>query len=190
MSCEANRGSLALRVYAGCTKVNTKEGAGLRQEAPKICFLQGRRMIPCKCGTKITHRDIFTYEEGCHSIQGARPPLRAARSVTKWTASHTLPFAVLTQLWMGCTPTGTMLVVATVLKPSAKADMDHPFLGIQIPENVSRAIPDWLFPDGTGSFARHQSHPYAVLCALSQPKVGLPTLILPRSLPKTGTFTL
>eukprot|EP00983_Pelagomonas_calceolata_P037420 1136319-Pelagomonas_calceolata.AAC.6 len=30
------------------------------------------------------------------------------------------------------------------------------------PENISRAIPDWVFPDGTGSPARHQSRPDAL----------------------------
>eukprot|EP00983_Pelagomonas_calceolata_P074737 1152675-Pelagomonas_calceolata.AAC.1 len=39
--------------------------------------------------------------------------------------------------------------------------------GIQVPENFSRAIPDWVFPNGTGSSARHQSRPDAIyLCAL------------------------
>eukprot|EP00983_Pelagomonas_calceolata_P055156 1144015-Pelagomonas_calceolata.AAC.1 len=31
--------------------------------------------------------------------------------------------------------------------------------GIQVPENISRAVPDWVFPNGTGSSARHQSCP-------------------------------
>eukprot|EP00983_Pelagomonas_calceolata_P048378 1141026-Pelagomonas_calceolata.AAC.1 len=31
--------------------------------------------------------------------------------------------------------------------------------GIQVPENISRAIPDWVFPNGTGSSAWHQSRP-------------------------------
>eukprot|EP00983_Pelagomonas_calceolata_P120363 1160699-Pelagomonas_calceolata.AAC.8 len=31
--------------------------------------------------------------------------------------------------------------------------------GIQVPENISRAISDWVFPNGTGSPARHQSLP-------------------------------
>eukprot|EP00983_Pelagomonas_calceolata_P029693 930131-Pelagomonas_calceolata.AAC.1 len=34
--------------------------------------------------------------------------------------------------------------------------------GIQVPENISRTIPDWIFPTGTGSSARHQSRPDAV----------------------------
>eukprot|EP00983_Pelagomonas_calceolata_P032888 1030041-Pelagomonas_calceolata.AAC.1 len=34
--------------------------------------------------------------------------------------------------------------------------------GIQVPENISRAIPDWVFPNGTGSSARHQSRPDAI----------------------------
>eukprot|EP00983_Pelagomonas_calceolata_P057498 1145092-Pelagomonas_calceolata.AAC.1 len=29
-------------------------------------------------------------------------------------------------------------------------------------ENISRAIPDWAFPNGTGSSARHQSRPAAI----------------------------
>eukprot|EP00983_Pelagomonas_calceolata_P030922 971360-Pelagomonas_calceolata.AAC.1 len=33
---------------------------------------------------------------------------------------------------------------------------------IQVPENVSRAIPDWVFPYGNGSPARHQSRPDAL----------------------------
>eukprot|EP00983_Pelagomonas_calceolata_P049465 1141529-Pelagomonas_calceolata.AAC.1 len=33
---------------------------------------------------------------------------------------------------------------------------------IQVPGNISRAIPDWFFPNGTGSSARHQSRPDAV----------------------------
>eukprot|EP00983_Pelagomonas_calceolata_P000839 30268-Pelagomonas_calceolata.AAC.1 len=31
--------------------------------------------------------------------------------------------------------------------------------GIQVPKNISRAIPDWIFHDGTGSSAWHQSRP-------------------------------
>eukprot|EP00983_Pelagomonas_calceolata_P005925 196488-Pelagomonas_calceolata.AAC.1 len=31
--------------------------------------------------------------------------------------------------------------------------------GIQVPGNISRAIPDGFFPNGTGSPARHQSRP-------------------------------
>eukprot|EP00983_Pelagomonas_calceolata_P077925 1154067-Pelagomonas_calceolata.AAC.9 len=58
----------------------------------------------------------------------------------------------------------------------------------QGPEIISQDIPDWVLPKGTGSSARHQSRPDAVLCALSQ--AGLPTLILLRSLLKTGTCTL
>mgnify|MGYP006296909187 CR=1 FL=1 len=34
--------------------------------------------------------------------------------------------------------------------------------GIQVPENISRAIPDWVFPNGTASPARHQSRPDAL----------------------------
>eukprot|EP00983_Pelagomonas_calceolata_P064538 1148177-Pelagomonas_calceolata.AAC.1 len=33
--------------------------------------------------------------------------------------------------------------------------------GIRVPENISRAIPDWVFAAGTGSSARHQSRPDA-----------------------------
>eukprot|EP00983_Pelagomonas_calceolata_P008913 289500-Pelagomonas_calceolata.AAC.1 len=35
--------------------------------------------------------------------------------------------------------------------------------GIKVPENISRAIPHWVFPYGTGSSARHQSHPDVIL---------------------------
>eukprot|EP00983_Pelagomonas_calceolata_P012481 400435-Pelagomonas_calceolata.AAC.1 len=28
--------------------------------------------------------------------------------------------------------------------------------GIQVPKNISRAIPDWVFPNDTGSSAQHQ----------------------------------
>eukprot|EP00983_Pelagomonas_calceolata_P014678 465899-Pelagomonas_calceolata.AAC.1 len=34
--------------------------------------------------------------------------------------------------------------------------------GIQVPDNISRAIPDWVFPYGTCSSARHQSCPDAI----------------------------
>eukprot|EP00983_Pelagomonas_calceolata_P005888 194296-Pelagomonas_calceolata.AAC.1 len=34
--------------------------------------------------------------------------------------------------------------------------------GIQVPGDISRAIPDWVFPYGTGSPARHQSRPDAL----------------------------
>eukprot|EP00983_Pelagomonas_calceolata_P019680 620051-Pelagomonas_calceolata.AAC.1 len=34
--------------------------------------------------------------------------------------------------------------------------------GIHVPGNISRAIPDWAFPNGTDSCARHQSRPDAV----------------------------
>eukprot|EP00983_Pelagomonas_calceolata_P049909 1141702-Pelagomonas_calceolata.AAC.1 len=56
-------------------------------------------------------------------------------------------------------PIGTMLVLASVSEPSAKADINHPLLawtpanerlleqGIEVPE---RALPGWLFPNGTG----------------------------------------
>eukprot|EP00983_Pelagomonas_calceolata_P031784 997586-Pelagomonas_calceolata.AAC.1 len=33
--------------------------------------------------------------------------------------------------------------------------------GKQVPENISRAIPDWVFPNGTDSSAWHQSRPDA-----------------------------
>eukprot|EP00983_Pelagomonas_calceolata_P058468 1145501-Pelagomonas_calceolata.AAC.1 len=36
------------------------------------------------------------------------------------------------------------------------------YQSIQVPENISRAIPDWVFPNGTGSPARHQSRPDAL----------------------------
>eukprot|EP00983_Pelagomonas_calceolata_P028757 901025-Pelagomonas_calceolata.AAC.1 len=60
---------------------------------------------------------------------------------------------------------------------------------IQVPENISRSLPDWVLPNGAGSPARHQSRPDAVfLCALFQ--ADELTLILPRSLLRTGTSTL
>eukprot|EP00983_Pelagomonas_calceolata_P057453 1145070-Pelagomonas_calceolata.AAC.1 len=34
--------------------------------------------------------------------------------------------------------------------------------GIQVPENISRAIPDWVFPCSTGSPVLHQSQPDAL----------------------------
>eukprot|EP00983_Pelagomonas_calceolata_P124453 1161108-Pelagomonas_calceolata.AAC.1 len=34
--------------------------------------------------------------------------------------------------------------------------------GIQVPENISQTIPDWVFPTGTGSSTWHQSRPDAV----------------------------
>jgi hypothetical protein len=34
---------------------------------------------------------------------------------------------------------------------------------MQIPDDIHRAIPDWLFPDGTRPLVRHQSRPDAVL---------------------------
>eukprot|EP00983_Pelagomonas_calceolata_P010321 334991-Pelagomonas_calceolata.AAC.1 len=52
-----------------------------------------------------------------------------------------------------------MLALASVLKPLAKAGSVHPLLvwmpagmrlldqGIQVPENMSRSIPDWVFPN-------------------------------------------
>eukprot|EP00983_Pelagomonas_calceolata_P097973 1158302-Pelagomonas_calceolata.AAC.8 len=33
--------------------------------------------------------------------------------------------------------------------------------GIEVPENITRALPDCFFPHGTGSSARHQSYPAA-----------------------------
>eukprot|EP00983_Pelagomonas_calceolata_P006032 200560-Pelagomonas_calceolata.AAC.1 len=34
--------------------------------------------------------------------------------------------------------------------------------GVQVRENTSRAIPDWVFPIGAASPARHQSRPDAL----------------------------
>eukprot|EP00983_Pelagomonas_calceolata_P012541 402390-Pelagomonas_calceolata.AAC.1 len=34
--------------------------------------------------------------------------------------------------------------------------------GMQVPGNISRAILNWVFPNGTGSPARQQSHPDAL----------------------------
>eukprot|EP00983_Pelagomonas_calceolata_P025859 810859-Pelagomonas_calceolata.AAC.1 len=52
--------------------------------------------------------------------------------------------------------------------------------GIQVPENVSRAIPDWVFPNGTGTSARYQSRPDAVFVH-SIP--GRPSHINPTKIP-------
>eukprot|EP00983_Pelagomonas_calceolata_P002043 68412-Pelagomonas_calceolata.AAC.2 len=60
----------------------------------------------------------------------------------------------------------------------------------QGPESISSAIPNWVFPNGAGSPACHQSRPDALessFCALFQ--ADKLTLILPRSLLKTGTST-
>eukprot|EP00983_Pelagomonas_calceolata_P121658 1160821-Pelagomonas_calceolata.AAC.1 len=34
--------------------------------------------------------------------------------------------------------------------------------GIEVPENISRDIPEWAFPNGSGPSAQHQSRPDAV----------------------------
>eukprot|EP00983_Pelagomonas_calceolata_P098804 1158389-Pelagomonas_calceolata.AAC.7 len=39
--------------------------------------------------------------------------------------------------------------------------------GIHVPGNISRPIPDWVFPNGTGSPARHQSRPDALFVRLN-----------------------
>eukprot|EP00983_Pelagomonas_calceolata_P064355 1148087-Pelagomonas_calceolata.AAC.2 len=76
---------------------------------------------------------------------------------------------------MGCTPIGTMVAFASVLKPSAKGRYGSSLIGmdacrkerlleqdIQVSENISRTFPDWVFPNGTGCYARHHSRPDAV----------------------------
>eukprot|EP00983_Pelagomonas_calceolata_P030986 973373-Pelagomonas_calceolata.AAC.1 len=53
---------------------------------------------------------------------------------------------------------------------------------IVVPENISRAIPDWAFPNGTDSSARNQSCPDAAfVCSIpgSTSRIGL-TKILPQ----------
>eukprot|EP00983_Pelagomonas_calceolata_P024744 779055-Pelagomonas_calceolata.AAC.1 len=54
--------------------------------------------------------------------------------------------------------------------------------GIEVPENIFRTIPDWFFPAGTGSSARHQSRPDAVfVCSIpGRPSHIDPTKILPQ----------
>eukprot|EP00983_Pelagomonas_calceolata_P017974 563393-Pelagomonas_calceolata.AAC.1 len=60
--------------------------------------------------------------------------------------------------------------------------------GIQVPENISQAIPEWVFPTGTGYSARHQSRPNAVFVR-SIP--GWPSHIDPtKILPQDRTFIL
>eukprot|EP00983_Pelagomonas_calceolata_P040498 1137647-Pelagomonas_calceolata.AAC.1 len=99
---------------------------------------------------------------------------------------------------MGCKPIGTMLALASVLKPSAKADIaisGSSFVGmdacrnerllkqgVQDPENVFQAIPDWIFLTGTGSSARHQGHLNAVFVRSipGRPPHIDPTKILPQ----------
>eukprot|EP00983_Pelagomonas_calceolata_P017993 564000-Pelagomonas_calceolata.AAC.1 len=53
---------------------------------------------------------------------------------------------------------------------------------MQVPGNISRAIPDWVFPNGTGASARHQSRPDAVFVRSipGQPTNIDPTKILPQ----------
>eukprot|EP00983_Pelagomonas_calceolata_P017283 541900-Pelagomonas_calceolata.AAC.1 len=54
--------------------------------------------------------------------------------------------------------------------------------GIQVPENISITIPDWVFPTSTGSSARHQSRPDAafVRSIPGRPAHIDPTKILPQ----------
>eukprot|EP00983_Pelagomonas_calceolata_P073734 1152259-Pelagomonas_calceolata.AAC.2 len=133
------------------------------------------------------------------------PPLHAVRYMAKRTALTTLSLDVLTQQWMGCTSKGDMPVLALVSKPSSKgrygssligmdACRNERFLeqGIEVPEEVSQALPDWLFHNGNDS-AQHQSHPDAVFVrSLPGPSDGphLPKLFPLRFLLKTGTFSL
>eukprot|EP00983_Pelagomonas_calceolata_P016326 515890-Pelagomonas_calceolata.AAC.1 len=52
--------------------------------------------------------------------------------------------------------------------------------GIEVPENVSRDIPDWAFPNGSGPSARHQNRPDAVFM---RPTPGRATHLNPRMIP-------
>jgi hypothetical protein len=52
--------------------------------------------------------------------------------------------------------------------------------GLQVPENISRAIPDWVFPNGTGSPARHQTRPDAIFV---RPLPGRQTHLDPSKIP-------
>eukprot|EP00983_Pelagomonas_calceolata_P095529 1158019-Pelagomonas_calceolata.AAC.9 len=65
-----------------------------------------------------------------------------------------------------------------------------PDQGIQGPENISRAIPDWFFPNGTRSSARHQSRPDAIFVRSIPGRQAHfdPSKITPKT--KTGTFAL
>eukprot|EP00983_Pelagomonas_calceolata_P008965 291504-Pelagomonas_calceolata.AAC.1 len=56
--------------------------------------------------------------------------------------------------------------------------------GIEVPENVSRDIPDWAFPNGSGPSARRQSRPDAVFV---RPFPGRATHLNPRMIPTRGT---
>eukprot|EP00983_Pelagomonas_calceolata_P081714 1155665-Pelagomonas_calceolata.AAC.4 len=80
------------------------------------------------------------------------PYLLAVRYVAMQIAFTELPLDVLIQQGVGCTPIGTMPVLAPASKPSVKA----------VPEHITQDFPDWLFPNGIGSSARHQSRPRAV----------------------------
>eukprot|EP00983_Pelagomonas_calceolata_P000158 5060-Pelagomonas_calceolata.AAC.1 len=59
--------------------------------------------------------------------------------------------------------------------------------GIQVPGNISRAIPDWFFPNGTDSSAWHQSRP-DVIFVRSIP--GMQARLDPSNIPRPETFTL
>ena len=59
--------------------------------------------------------------------------------------------------------------------------------GIQVPENTSRAISHWVFPNGTASPVGHQAALVLYLRATSQ--ADKPTSILPRFPHKIGTST-
>eukprot|EP00983_Pelagomonas_calceolata_P122681 1160931-Pelagomonas_calceolata.AAC.1 len=54
------------------------------------------------------------------------------------------------------------------------------FFFFLFPENTSRAIPNWVFPNGTGSSARHQSRPDAIfVCSIP----GRQTYVDPSKIP-------
>eukprot|EP00983_Pelagomonas_calceolata_P118399 1160501-Pelagomonas_calceolata.AAC.14 len=60
--------------------------------------------------------------------------------------------------------------------------------GIEVPKNVFRTVPDWVFPMVLAPLTDTIAALMLSLCALSQD--DLPTLILLGSFLKTGTFTL
>eukprot|EP00983_Pelagomonas_calceolata_P048309 1141007-Pelagomonas_calceolata.AAC.4 len=102
---------------------------------------------------------------------------------------------------MGCTPTGTMLALAPVLKPSANGDMNHPLLvwmPAKMRDSSSRAyksLKTSLELSLTGFslmvLAPLPSTRSALMLSLCGPSQAYPqTLILLRSFLKTGTFIL
>eukprot|EP00983_Pelagomonas_calceolata_P047469 1140657-Pelagomonas_calceolata.AAC.2 len=72
--------------------------------------------------------------------------------------------------------------LSSSVKALSKGKYGQPLLDIVVPESISRAIPDWLFPNGTGSSALHQSRPDAVIVHSipGRPSHTDPTKILPQ----------